>query len=161
MKHDGRVCECGKPVRISFSTGRNKGYHRTCGSEGCLARGRRSERAKEARKASLKPRDCHHCGVNYLPTSMRQRWCLICCPDVAARGRMQRYGISEVDYQRMLLSQENLCAICREKFPRCVDHNHTTRVTRKLLCDKCNTRLGAVEDKIWLERAMAYLTLYE
>jgi len=50
--------------------------------------------------------------------------------------------------------QSGVCAICRE--PRneserkkylCVDHDHKTGTVRGLLCDLCNTALGAFRER--------------
>lgn len=65
------------------------------------------------------------------------------------RALKHRYGISEVEYQQMLLEQNNCCFLCKGKQrglkPLFVDHNHSTGVTRKLLCSRCNTFVGYVE----------------
>ena len=162
VKHDGRKCKyCNRPAKINLTNyGRNKGYYRTCGRKKCVTEQYRDE-SVNARKVGLSKKVCEHCGKEYTGTSMRQKWCTICCPNNVSRSRMQRYGISEPEYQSMLSEQGSLCAICKEKFPRCVDHDHKSKKTRKLLCDKCNMRLAAVDDKKWLERALAYITLFE
>lgn len=139
---------------------RNKGFYKTCGRKKCLTAQYR-DAGVNARKACVSGKVCKHCGTHYRGTSARQKWCKNCCPDKAARARMQRYGISEPEYQNMLLSQNGLCAICKIKFPRCVDHDHNNNKVRKLLCDGCNTKLASVENKLWLERALAYITLFE
>jgi hypothetical protein len=43
-----------------------------------------------------------------------------------------------------------------------VDHSHKTNKVRDLLCTKCNTLLGAVDDNVEiLEKAIKYLQLHE
>lgn len=86
----------------------------------------------------------------------------------ARRGRDQRhtqlktnYGITLVDYQRMLSEQDGVCAICRHPSEKTlhVDHNHETGTVRGLLCEKCNHGLGCFkDDEDILRRAMEYLT---
>lgn len=74
------------------------------------------------------------------------------------------YGISLADYERMLLDQGGLCAICRRPETRstttrfCVDHCHLVGTVRGLLCFQCNVGLGKFKDdpKI-LAAAIAYL----
>lgn len=63
---------------------------------------------------------------------------------VASVKRKHRYGITEDQYNRMLLSQGGLCAICKNPFPKTpqVDHCHTTLKVRGLLCRACNIELG-------------------
>ena len=58
-----------------------------------------------------------------------------------------RYGLSEDDYQKMLVNQDNRCACCGGVFIKTphIDHCHTTGRVRGLLCAKCNTGLGVYE----------------
>lgn len=69
----------------------------------------------------------------------------------------KRFGISLEEYQLMLEVQQNVCAICgkvessvdhRTKRARylAVDHCHTTGKIRGLLCSRCNTAIGLLED---------------
>jgi hypothetical protein len=76
----------------------------------------------------------------------------------------RRYGITREDYNLLLGSQKNCCAICKtETVGRNhtyfhVDHDHNTGRVRGLLCDKCNRGLGYFEDDSFLlERASIYL----
>jgi hypothetical protein len=73
-----------------------------------------------------------------------------------------RYGITEADYQAMLIEQAGVCAICGEENRSSrrlhVDHDHETGRVRALLCEVCNTSLGAVENPILLQRLLDYLT---
>ncbi len=58
-----------------------------------------------------------------------------------------KYGISEVEFEIMLKSQDNKCLICGLEFIEpCVDHCHKTGKIRSLLCQKCNTALGLFDD---------------
>jgi len=67
------------------------------------------------------------------------------------------YGISVDEYDRRVIAQEGVCAICgkpetakkrgTESSRRLsVDHNHTTKAVRGLLCGKCNVGLGFLND---------------
>jgi len=80
--------------------------------------------------------------------------------DRADRERRWRYGLAKGDYERMLLRQHGVCAICEQK-PRatlCVDHCHSTRQVRGLLCRTCNMGLGCFhDDPRLLRKAAAYL----
>ena len=75
------------------------------------------------------------------------------------------YGISFVEYNKKLEEQGGVCAICGNPpggKALAVDHNHTTGKVRALLCTKCNTALGLLnEEPILFERALEYLEYYE
>lgn len=64
------------------------------------------------------------------------------------------YGITGETYAGMVLEQGNLCAACgtpaseTQRKKLFVDHCHTTGKIRGLLCQKCNTALGMVEDDV-------------
>lgn len=74
----------------------------------------------------------------------------------AARSCLLRknYGITPEEYQRILLSQNGVCAICGKKETTkggverslCVDHDHVTGKNRELLCHRCNSGLGYFGD---------------
>ena len=70
------------------------------------------------------------------------------------------YGITAEEYDAMLESQGNVCAICKKPQPTkrrlSVDHDHETGKVRGLLCTTCNLVLGYHETD-WLEKAKAYL----
>lgn len=61
------------------------------------------------------------------------------------------YGLTLVDYNKMLLLQDNSCLGCKKSAsdfskPLCVDHDHITKKVRGLLCDNCNKALGLLKD---------------
>lgn len=81
-----------------------------------------------------------------------------------------KYGISQKDYISMVEAQNNKCAICfkEETAPNvwkegeyrrlAIDHNHKTGEIRGLLCYRCNTTLGKLEDDVnLLEQMVKYL----
>jgi len=85
-------------------------------------------------------------------------------PDRIASTRLQReYGISLVEYDKMLRAQTNRCAICgktpaEEGRRLAVDHDHETDKLRGVLCGNCNRGLGLfMHDPELLQRAIAYL----
>ena len=70
------------------------------------------------------------------------------------------YGITTEQYEDMLARQDGRCGICgrRPKGSLCVDHCHSTRQVRKLLCRNCNSMLGfACDDPDVPELAAVYL----
>lgn len=64
------------------------------------------------------------------------------------KSRKKLYGISETDYQQMLIDQQNQCGICKKSKPLVVDHCHQTGKIRGLLCHRCNSSLAAFGDNI-------------
>ena len=81
------------------------------------------------------------------------------------------YGITIDDYNQILARQNNACAICHKlagvtKSGRCnlhMDHNHATNKARGLLCPRCNTLIGYMEQDDWqarLEEAEKYIEDY-
>lgn len=71
------------------------------------------------------------------------------------------YGISEKDFDQILKSQNNSCAICGGDLSVnriCVDHCHKTKKVRGLLCHNCNVGLGHFRDDAeLLKKAINYL----
>lgn len=83
------------------------------------------------------------------------------------KGIKKNYGLGWNQYLAMFEEQQGLCAICEkpetsgrrgeQKFNLCVDHDHTTGKVRALLCTSCNKRLGVIENRKFLKRALRYL----
>jgi hypothetical protein len=73
----------------------------------------------------------------------------------------KKYSITLEEFDRILVSQNHTCKICEIKFTAhirpCVDHCHTTKIVRGLLCRICNLRLQVVENKEFTEKAIKYL----
>lgn len=79
-----------------------------------------------------------------------------------------KYGISEDKYIKLLVAQGRRCAICQTASPGGqgnvfhVDHDHATGEIRGLLCTKCNTGIGHLnDDPDRLEAAAKYLRRYK
>jgi len=73
------------------------------------------------------------------------------------------YGVTASEYSRMLTEQQSLCAICKVflQEPN-VDHNHITGEVRGLLCRKCNSAIGLLQDSATnCRNAAAYLDKYQ
>lgn len=70
-----------------------------------------------------------------------------------------RYGMTLVDYNEMLVSQDSRCKICDvESSGLVVDHCHNSGEIRGLLCPNCNKGLGLFKDSPErMERAAQYL----
>lgn len=113
----------------------------------------------KSKSLGLKAR-CKPCDVSFMrqfrqdPTAKRKR------KDYDLRTK---YGITIQDYDRMLVEQDNNCAICNEfepieRNPLAVDHCHSTGKVRGLLCSNCNTAIGKFkENRDLLIAAVQYL----
>ena len=89
---------------------------------------------------------------------------------VEKRARLKRvYGLALEEHEEMKERQGNLCAICGEPESSpsgrsakvselAIDHCHKTGAVRGLLCRKCNTALGNLEDH--LPAVIDYLGAY-
>ena len=92
------------------------------------------------------------------------------CKACRAASRFKRsYGITSSYYQKLSDLQGGVCAICGEKEtamgsgrsirPLSVDHDHATDAVRGLLCSKCNTAVGLMDDSVnKLSKAIEYLS---
>lgn len=82
-----------------------------------------------------------------------------------ANASLQKhYGITTAHRDQMLKSQGGRCAICRsdnsgrKNMDWCVDHCHTSKKVRGILCHPCNAVLGYAKDNAeTLAAAIDYL----
>jgi hypothetical protein len=91
-------------------------------------------------------------------------------PDKARNNELKKnHRITLEEYNAILAEQGGCCAVCgqrpgsvgsgnRSKGTLAVDHCHTTRTFRGLLCTNCNLGIGSFfEEPKLLENAAAYL----
>lgn len=84
----------------------------------------------------------------------------------ARNYRLKReFNITIEKYEELLTSQKNVCYICKNACTihdnLCVDHCHKTGIVRGLLCVRCNTTLGKVEESTDILKSMiSYLELH-
>lgn len=77
------------------------------------------------------------------------------------------YGITPEQYNSMFEAQGGRCAICgihqsEQKRRLAVDHNHSTKQLRGLLCINCNTGIGKFKESTeLLNRANEYIRKWE
>ena len=82
------------------------------------------------------------------------------------KKKLKKYGITIDQYDAMLKFQNNCCNICKthkSEFKKnlAVDHCHKTGKVRKLLCHKCNTTLGLMDENIDnLNKLIEYIKEY-
>jgi hypothetical protein len=85
-----------------------------------------------------------------------------------AKHLKAKYGITEAEYLALYEKQGGVCACCgraetvfsnkkKDTFHLAVDHDHATGKVRALLCNACNTSLGALdEDIVRIEALLRY-----
>ena len=70
-------------------------------------------------------------------------------PDKAKNRRLlKEYGLSLEEYNSRAEQQDNRCACCGTYAKLVVDHCHTKGNVRDLLCNRCNTVVGACEEDV-------------
>lgn len=79
---------------------------------------------------------------------------------------MDHFGLPVAEYEKMVLMQNGVCAICQKTesmvcphngktFPLSVDHDHATGKVRSLLCKRCNMMIGKSSENPQLLRLAA------
>lgn len=97
-----------------------------------------------------------------------KKWYLENIPKARNRHLLDKYDLSLDQYNELLKSQNNMCAICSRLKPNQttnnlhVDHCHKTGKIRGLLCDKCNRGLGFFSEDISLfQKAIEYVKKHQ
>ena len=86
--------------------------------------------------------------------------------------RRKKLGIEPAEYDALLDAQDGCCAICKGlcitktdtgiQKSLAVDHDHETGAVRGLLCARCNTAIGLLEDDpARIAAALAYLASHK
>ena len=171
-------CKLAKPVAEFHGKGAAKdgtpkyqSYCRKCANKRRAARGNNPEAMRRASKK--------YQANNRELLARRQREHREANPQLkildADRHLWRKYGITRLEWDSMLATQDGGCAICHVPLhpgPRqrtdpvmdkvCVDHCHDTGMVRGLLCDPCNKGLGNFRDNPdLLASAIEYLTRSE
>lgn len=160
------ICKCGNKLLIkgnSLKTGNTQ-------SCGCKKSESTIKRNKQNSKPRLNIEHCQHCNDELNDLNWWKSWKIshttICIPcgrkinkewdtkDKAKDRKLRNtFGINLKDYNAMLETQNNKCAICGTNNPQGkgsfhVDHCHTTNKIRGLLCHHCNHGLGNFKDNV-------------
>ena len=159
------VCpQCGK----EFTRVRKQGQPKVYCSRICTMAAAEARRTAQA--AAREPRRCA-CGT-VVDTPVGKAVCPGCQkdprPDAQARERvrtLRTYGLTQADWDRLVERQGNRCAVCRTSKPGGrgerwhIDHDHVTGQVRGLLCGKCNSAIGLLQDDPEIIKAAArYVT---
>ncbi len=129
-------------------------------------------------------RNCQHCGKEFSldDEGALKKYCSLKCrgqfhwqkggakyrhsekgKDTMFAWRLRsQFGITPAEYESLLTQQNNSCAICKREEPTGygwhVDHCHTTKKVRGILCSMCNQGLGLFQDNTSsLKEAVKYL----
>jgi hypothetical protein len=152
------VCEaCG----VSIQTPKTGPMPRWC--QVCRA----TKEDQRARKR-IAVRRCYKCQVP-LPEAVRQPGKAVCdnCRIDPRKHRqkheqwrrLRKYGLTQDEYDELLQAQGGRCAACGTDDPGvkgwCIDHCHRSGKVRALLCMRCNTMAGLVDEDPAILRALA------
>jgi hypothetical protein len=101
---------------------------------------------------------CKGCEIEFTP-KRGVRYCTPECCETSKRIE-SHYGINKAEYDFIWSLQGSQCAICNAtEGNMVVDHCHDTGKIRGILCQHCNTGLGAFRDDTEaLQRAIGYVT---
>ena len=80
---------------------------------------------------------------------------------ISLYSRKFKYGLNANEFNLLVESRNNKCEICgvflKESKEIHIDHDHTTKMVRGLLCGNCNTASGMLGDDPSLLMALAEL----
>jgi hypothetical protein len=165
IRLEGRVCEaCGGPITSRSGKAR-------CCSKVCSVRWQNAKR-QAVRQADweAKRQPCRQCGGS-IPDTRRAGvvYCSERCKKAATDARWREkapgymrqylYGITPEEYDALFASQGYRCAICGGDTPNAkgwhLDHDHSSKAIRGVLCGPCNNGLGNFRDDPAILRAAA------
>ena len=118
---------------------------------------------KDPTKKSSYSYECKECTVKRTTEYNKKN-----SKSVRSQYLKRNYGLTFEEFETMLSDQDNCCAVCggKETYGRhkrfTVDHNHNTGKVRGLLCHRCNTAIGLVNEDIHTLKSMIqYLESHE
>ena len=99
--------------------------------------------------------------------SERKRWSQLTSDKRAERHYLKKYRLTYTDVLEKLQAQDYKCSCCYETISlsdpnkAVVDHCHSTKKVRDLLCNHCNKVLGLVKENVeTLQNMITYLRKY-
>ena len=100
---------------------------------------------------------CKHCGIEH---TLRGNECRVC------KDGIFRYGMNRVEQQALYESQNKKCRLCDNELKMfdghkggMVDHDHITGKVRGILCNRCNTIVGGLENHKDIRRLLEYMNI--
>lgn len=168
------MCKIVKQYDMFYLSKRSgDGYHSYC--KYChkkRASDQYAARFKRVKVSSSKLRICTICRKkktldNFYVHSTNDRFCKSCIPNKAYIKSITDKGLTVEKYFEIVKLQNNCCYICKKsqkgsKRRLAIDHDHNCcpgaiacgKCFRGLLCTKCNTAIGHVNDDVEILRAM-------
>lgn len=103
---------------------------------------------------------CKKCQYCEHEISIRGKTCRIC------KDGLYRYGLNRNDQLELYESQNKQCLLCETDIKMFdghkggfIDHDHKTGEVRGILCNRCNTIVGAIENHKDIFKVLTYLKL--
>ena len=102
---------------------------------------------------------CRHCN-SPIKKNLRGAQCAVC------KNGIFRYGLNKNQQISLHESQNKKCLLCDIEIHMftgtsfnsgVVDHDHKTEKVRGLLCQRCNSILGYIENKMSLQKLNDYM----
>ena len=91
---------------------------------------------------------------------MRGSACRVC------KDGIFRYGMTRLDQLELYESQNRKCCLCEGDIEMFVghkggfiDHDHTTNKVRGILCNRCNTVVGGLENHKNINKLLQYMNI--
>jgi hypothetical protein len=154
------ACEfCGTEFEYVKSCGRRRMY---CSEQCRYAAGEAAKKQRageEIRACTCGSTDVARVGKPVCPACRKDRRDPERAQAKERRRTLRAYGITESDWDEMLVRQGGKCAVCRTTKPGGrgeswhIDHDHVTGQVRGLLCQRCNLGIGMLGDDPDLMRA--------
>lgn len=115
-------------------------------------------------------RFCQGCGGPMEGLRLDAIWCSESCAarrlarrEIVRKSRLKtEYRLTPDEFAAMLKRQRGRCAVCGGQDPKhtnwSVDHDHVTGQVRGILCSRCNTGIGQLQDDpVVIRAALAYV----
>lgn len=100
---------------------------------------------------------CKYCGEEH---NLPGYACRVC------KDGKHRYGLTRNDQIRLYESQDKKCCLCENEIEMFVghkggfiDHDHSTGKVRGILCNRCNTVVGGLENYKNLTKLLHYMNI--
>lgn len=91
---------------------------------------------------------------------MRGSACRVC------KDGIFRYGMTRLDQLALYESQNKKCCLCESEIEMFdghkggfIDHDHTTDKVRGILCNRCNTVVGGLENHKNINKLLQYMNI--
>ncbi len=165
-----RINGCNNLAKILYNNGKFAGFDKTCVKHNVDGTIRSRKKPPSGTRCSIT--GCNFAAKRYtdgFPLCKRHRLDGTLTPSstseaVAKRKRKSQWkklgiDITYEEYEELLKSQNNRCAICGRDFSienhACCDHNHETGKVRGILCNRCNFLMGCVDEGL-IDKAIEY-----